>query len=253
MRFKLSLLAGAALAVVGFSGSAQALSFTQTATFGPGLTEYNGTGPGNVNILLFDTNGGTLNSITFSDSYGFNSKITVTNGATTASSGNAQTESAAQFQAGTAAATAALNSVINTGGAVIIGASSLNPTAYDSLGNKSIYSLAPGASTTVTSISNTASNGPFIDTVSADLSAFSKAGGGNLALLFNTLTGTNLSNTGGNTSATQSTTSTGTVTLTYNYTAAPTPPPVPAPEPASMLILGTGLAGLGLVRRFRRG
>ena len=255
MRLKLNLLVGAALAIVGFSGSAQALVFTQTAIFGPGLTEFNSAGAGSQNILYFDTNSGTLNSITFSDSYGFNSKITVTNVGATASSGNGQTESGAQFGADTAAATVALNSRVNNGGAIIIGADALNPTAYDSFGNRALYSLAPGASTTLTSISNTVSSGPYIDTTAADLSAFSKAGGGNLALLFNTLTGSILQNTGGGTSATQATTATGTITLTYDYSAPPPPPPPPpvgVPEPASMMVLVTGVVGLGLVRHVRR-
>ena len=132
-------------------------------------------------------------------------------------------------------------------------AHALNPTAYDSFGNKALYSLAPGASTTLTSISNTVSSGPYTDTSAADLSAFSKAGGGNLALLFNTLTGSILQYTGGGTSATQATAATGTITLTYDYSAPPPPPPpVGVPEPASMMVLVTGVVGLGLVRYVRR-
>jgi hypothetical protein len=45
-----------------------------------------------------------------------------------------------------------------------------------------------------------------------------------------------------------------TIQLTYAYTTAqPPPPPSPTPEPASMALLGAGLAGLGAIRRRRKG
>lgn len=45
------------------------------------------------------------------------------------------------------------------------------------------------------------------------------------------------------------------VSITYNYTTPPPPPPPPSPtpEPASMALLGAGLAGLGAIRRRRKG
>ena len=45
---------------------------------------------------------------------------------------------------------------------------------------------------------------------------------------------------------------TGSVTGTLAYIDAGTPPPIPTPEPAAMLVLGSGLLSLGLLRR-RRG
>lgn len=222
---------------------------TQTITFGPALTEFvNASQP----LALFDSGLGTLDSVTIGGTYGFTSAMTITNSAANASSGSARTESAAAFGSGNNAINSVIQNLLDTTGSSTVGGTTLNPAALDILGGKSDYSLAPGGSTTAASNAATVTIAPVTDNVAADLQAFEAAGGGAFNVLFNTATATVLSNTGGNTSATENTTATGTVTLYYTYNQAAVPPPASVPEPASIALLGAGLLGAGVLRRSRK-
>jgi hypothetical protein len=76
--------------------------------------------------------------------------------------------------------------------------------------------------------------------LAAILSEFT--GTGTYTLNTNTLTGTSLKNTGGNTNATQNTFAniTGDVIYTYNSN---------APEPATLFLMGSALVGVGVLRK----
>lgn len=239
----------AAVAAAGFvlsTGAAYANVITTSATYPSFKTDVI-PAQQSKSLDLFDSSLGTLTSVGISVDYGFNSTLTVANSptASSTSTGSAFSQSAAAFSSGNTGINSVLNSLINTIPPPTIGGKTLNPAAIDTTSSALKYSLAPGASQSgsvlgaIKSATNTTTN-------NSDLALFETLGGGTFDVGLTTLTGTVLGNTGGNASAVQVTTANADVKVTYNYTK------TPVPEPSSLLLLGTGLLGLGAVGLRRR-
>lgn len=243
-RFAIAMLASTAL--LG-AAAANATAITQSFQYGPQMTDYSL--PGTFN--LFDSTLGTLNDVVFSSSYGFTSTITLASSGSP-SSGSVKSESLL----GLSSSNSGINTVIandvdqngNSGGVVA-------SAAFDLLGRNNAYSNFTGTRQ-LSSNATTQTFGPVTDSTAADLVPFEAAGGGTFNVIATTYTTTDLSNTGGNTSATQNTTATATFTVRYDYTppavvTPPSTPGTPVPEPGSLALVGLGLLAAGVARKHR--
>jgi len=201
------------------SAQVQAATLTLTTSTPVPLTPTDWTS--SLTFAKFNPALGTLTSVQLGIVGSFQTTLTVTNNSPdTPSSGTAKTE---------------VDFTVQDGG--------LNLVAPDPmvLNAPFSYSLAP--LDTITSGLLTAS-GPasHIYTSAPVLTEFT--GGGNIILSATTFTQTLLSNTGGNTSASQVTSAALTGKVTYNY--------VPAPEPGTLVSLGIGAVSLLAFGRMRR-
>ncbi len=166
---------------------------------------------------------GTLNSVKISLSASMQTVLTVTNSASSLSSGTAKTE--IEF------------TVQDTGLHLLAPEIDLISPAYG-------YNLPPGGVTTSGMLTKNGSDEQTY-TLAAILSEFT--GTGSVFLAASTFTQTLLANTGGNTAADQVTTASLTGDVVYDYT------PASVPEPATLSLLCAGIFALAARRRRTRG
>jgi hypothetical protein len=213
----LSLSIATALAVTILAAPAKAATVTYTTSTPVPFTLTDWT-PTSLLFQQFNTSLGTLQSVTLSFSSDLQTTLTVTNTALSSSSGTAKTE---------------LQLTINDGGNHLA-----SSPQFDILSPAYSYSLNSGDSSSSGLLSQSStSNNTY--TTAPVLAEFT--GTGNFGITATTFTQTVLSNTGGNTAASQVTQADLTGSVTYTY--------IPVPEPSSALM---ALTGLGMVAGFRR-
>lgn len=222
------LIASALVAMTCGLASASSLTGTCT-TAGPGPTELGTATPGTISCTQFSLNPSYLTSvvITLTGDVVSPSTLTLTNNNASPATGSASTDVA--YNLGTA-----LSGFTFTTDAF--------GNLFDVIAGTGTKTLAGNSSTGAIPITGTASN-TATDTTS--FGAYEGAG----SFTISGITATSLISAfgGGNVSVTQVTDADLKATVTYNYTI-----PSGTPEPATMVLFGSALVGLGLIRRRAR-
>ena len=191
--------------------------FTTSTPIPSTLTDWSNT----LSFPKFNSALGTLDKVQLDLSGGFTTTLTITNESDSASNGTAKTEVQLSVQ------DAGLN---------------LSTPQLDLLSSPFSYSLGAGGSVSSGLLTQTGTSSDQY-TLSAILAEFN--GPGTISLAASTFTQTDLSNTGGNTAASQVTNASLTGSVTYYYAA--------VPEPSTFALLGAGAIGLlGIAWRRRR-
>lgn len=205
-------------------------TFTGSATTAlpPGInTDFTGL----LTATQFNPAWGTLQSVEIDLTSHMSTDLQIVNGDTAISSGSVDTQLQIFVQD---PGNNLQGGVYSTGAGVI---------AYCAPGNcisgKYTYSLGAGASIDSGAILANSSE-DLSYTIGAILAEFT--GTGTESLTAKSLTGTTITNTGGNTTATQNTFANVTGDVIYTYSSS-------APEPATLFLMGSALVGVGVLRK----
>jgi hypothetical protein len=217
-------------------GVASANSLTETFTLSgtatsPTLTDFSGL----LSAPQFNSSIAVLQSVEIDITSNMSTDLQIINNDTSNSSGTAHT----QLQIYVQDAGNMLNGgTFSTGAGTLAYCAGLGGGNPGCIGGYS-YSIGGGTSKDSGAITSSATQ-DYTYVLNTILSEFT--GAGNITLHTNTLTGTVLANTGGNTNAFQTTFAnvTGQVIYTYNSS---------APEPATLFLMGSALVGVGVLRK----
>jgi hypothetical protein len=224
-------------ALLATTALASAAVITQTASFGPSKTNWGTSGtsgtdyvPSQVlNFAGFNPSLGTLTGVSIVATESLTGSLDITNNGASSSEVTSTIENTEEVAGLPGVPDVTKKKYQATG---------TDSTGYSAdLGSGKSSASGPLSATTSTTIA-----------VTTDLSAYEAAWSADVGDLGQVLT----SAADGDGSATYTDNGEVKLTVTYTYTPSQTSPPPPVPEPASLALLGSGLMGMGVLRRRRK-
>lgn len=227
------------------AGAAVITTDVQSIYFGTHMTEFDSSSPAQNYATqvfsLFDTNLGTLLSVSIRATYQESSSLRLTNTGATTAKGSANSRSDLFLDASDDGQDAVISALLNPSGNAV---SSLGATVNYNGTN----GIAAGTYRDFTSNAAAPTDTNYkTDSLAQDIASFAAAGGGTGSVIANTQTYTTTTYTGGNLQSSQTTQGTPTFFIYYTYDDATAA--VPEPGTWLMMILGFGAIGIGLRRR----